>query len=292
MNDLYGVDPAAPSTPGELIALLRMFGPTEGRFIAQFPLGWEEAAAGILADAKPLERRHAQEWILRRRRAFVEVQMPYVAAMRWEENAIALTAIVRGLIGTRGCAATATAIDVALMDPDAIPDSRGGQVPRTISAYLGAAWPLLATCSKVVLVDPYFRLRLPESLASGKPRAARRQRQFLVDLLADAQRRRKVEVFVLYVSSEQALARDPDGAAFEEDLASVLDDAQVTGIDVQYDLLDEVGDTRQHARYLLGQGCGLQFDHGFDTGDGTNHVHWLSTAELAPLLKKFDLPDG
>ena len=63
---------------------------------------------------------------------------------------------------------------------------------------------------------------------------------------------------------------------------------------LEYRLLDTYNGAKQHARYLLGTGCGLQFDHGFDAASDTslNHVHWLSATEVRPLLKKFNLPDA
>ena len=63
----------------------------------------------------------------------------------------------------------------------------------------------------------------------------------------------------------------------------------VTGISVEYDLLDDTHTLDRHPRYLLGNECGLRFDWGFDTNtDGsTNHVEWVGSAALKPLLDRF-----
>ena len=40
MNEIYAVDPAAPKDGEELMNLVRLFGPTEGRFLYDFPCEW------------------------------------------------------------------------------------------------------------------------------------------------------------------------------------------------------------------------------------------------------------
>lgn len=291
MNDVYGVDPYAPTSANELISLLRLFGPSEGRFIADFPMDWIAEVRSSFGEDHPMAQARALEWLHRRRHAFVATRHRYLSGRTWPENAAALHNEVRALIGARGCAPTQMSIDDALYGVDAIADAIGALIPRTHEAYVGAAWPLLSISPKVVLVDPYFRLRGPDRFK--RDQAARHER-VLSALLAEAQRRRKVEVFRICVSARSALEDDPRGAAFETDLCRVASAENIRDITLEYVVLEDFADPRQHARYLLGRGCGIQFDHGFDTArDGsTNHVHWLKAAELTPLLERFDLPDA
>jgi hypothetical protein len=57
-----------------------------------------------------------------------------------------------------------------------------------------------------------------------------------------------------------------------------------SALGVEFEVRHDVG----HGRYLLSIHGGLQFDQGFEEGNkAPNHVHWLSTPELEPLLKRF-----
>lgn len=293
MNDLYGVDPAAPSGEVELISLLRLFGPTEGRFIYAFPDNWIGRVRVALEGLPQGQQNRALAWLERQRRHLPSTNHRFLDNRSWAENALALRAEVAGLIGPRSCPATLIPIDEILVNPDRLPDARGKHLPRTVTAYIQAVTPLLRASSKVVLVDPYFRLHAIDQ--AGRAVVAR-QRKVLVAMLAEALRLRKVSNFVLFTNRKEALAVHNSEAAFAEELASTM--AEVRGsaatsqLELEYDFLDERPDPKQHARYLLGNGCGIQFDHGFDTSnDATrNHVHWMAPAELDPLLARFDVP--
>jgi hypothetical protein len=179
-------------------------------------------------------------------------------------------------------------LEDVLVDPDALPDCRGGHIPRTPGAYASVARPLMQISNKVVLVDPYFCLRyLPVGLKKTRP--SRRHIQSLRALIQVAHAERKVEVFKLMVSPKKAMINDVDGAQFEEDLSGILNDVGATGIAIEYDLLDDRHSLERHPRYLLGNECGLRFDWGLDTADdnSTNHVEWIGRASLKPLLDRF-----
>lgn len=290
MNDLYGVDPEAPAGASELITLLRLFGPTEGRFIAGFPDEWISHVRTALEEEPQVNRERALTWLIRRRHAVLPTDRRFFANRPWGENISQIKDLVTGLVGTRDCPATLMPIDKFLYDVDSLADARGGHVPRNAAEYVKATWPLLAISPKVVLVDRYFRLRVSDG--TGRPKVAR-QRKVLQELLAEAQRRRKVSVFCVQVDPKVALFGDPDGRQFEIDLQAVADAANATRVTLEYGLLDSATEGPQHGRYLLGAGCGIQFDHGFDTDNGgqSNHLHWLSSSEVQPLLWRFDLPD-
>lgn len=281
MNELYGVDPAAPAGAEELTTLIQKFGPNEGRFIIDFPGDWLTYAKARLESAPPLQRERALKCLLRFRHALIDTDARFHSSTPWAENAMTLKGVI-GLIGPRGCSAGLMPIDRALYEFDALPDSRGDHVPRSPVSYVRASWPLFAISPKIVLVDWYFRLR------------EARWRKVLLALLAEARKRRKVTTVCLYVSREHALVDDSAGARFKIGLREIAEEAGAINLTVEYRLLDTRNGNKQHARYLLGTGCGLQFDHGFDApSDGSlNHVHWLSSTEVRPLLKKFNLPDA
>lgn len=293
MNELYGVDPQSPEGPNELIHLLRLFGPSEGRFIADFPMDWLAEVRAGLEGAPPMVRDRALAFLHRRRNAVLQATCQFLRSRPWAENARSLQPQAAGLIGPRGCPPTLMSIEDALYRDSALPDARGAHLPRTAAAYAHAAAPLFAISTKVVLVDPYFRLRYRDT--HGQPRKAVRHWNVLRQLLVEAESRRRPCIFHLEVAAHNALEFDANGDLFESDLEAVAAEAGLSRIALEYGVLEEdPTSATQHARYLLGVGCGLQFDHGFDTvavDDGSrNHVHWLSNAELEPLLSRFDLP--
>lgn len=289
MNDRYGVDPAAAATVPELASLLRQFGPEHGRFIFDFPPDWFDAVRLHFQDASELRRARLVElWVHRAKRALLPTKTRYSTALSWSRNAAYLVSEARALIGPTGSSPPCRPLEDVLIDPAALPDCRGGHVPRTPQAYAEAARPLLQISPKVVLVDPHFRLRYRVKDSSVvKPSA--RHRRSLKALLSAAPSDRRVEVFKLMVSEKEALIEDSNGSGFEADLAEVGKEAGITGIALEYDFLDAGHTLDRHPRYLLGNECGLRFDWGFDTmnDDSTNHVEWIGAAALAPLLDRF-----
>lgn len=291
MNELYGVDPAAPAGAEELITLIQKFGPNEGRFIFDFPGDWLTHVKAQLESVAPIQRERALACLWRFRHALINTDLRFHSSKPWAENAVTLKNDATGLIGPRGCSAGLMSIDRALYDIDALPDSRGDHVSRNPASYVKASWPLFAISPKVVLVDWYFRLRFRNN--AGYIQADQRRRKVLLALLAKARQLRKVTTVCMYISREHALVGDSDGSCFKSDLRKLAEEVGAPNLTLEYRLLDANSGEKQHARYLLGTGCGLHFDHGFDApADASlNHVHWLSATEVRPLLKKFDLPD-
>lgn len=292
MNDLYAVDPAAPAGSSELITLLSKFGPTEGRFIVKFPEQWVVAVREALASESEISRARALSWLHRRRHAVIARNLPRSDSKTWAEGAAHLPGLKARIAG-RGCPPTCLPIDDALYSPDALPDSRGALIPRTVKAYVDAAWPIFVVSPKVVLVDPYLKLTFIDR--RGRPRFDRRYRDVVSALINEAIRHRRTEVFRLYVSRAVAMSGEADPEAFKTELMRVVTDTNATrpslDLELEVGIIEEDLPDKQHARYLLGTGCGLHFDYGFDTSDdgSMNHVTWLGEAVLRPLLERFDL---
>jgi hypothetical protein len=291
MNEIYAVDPAAPEDARELMHLVRLFGPTEGRFLYDFPSHWRTEALALIEREPEVMKQRATALLHRRRRAFVDPERHVPLRGTWSEAACMLQPR-DGLIGPRGCPPTALPIDVALYDESALTDSRGKHVLRTPRGLREAAQMLFRISPRIVLVDPYLRLSYLDG--GGLRRADRRFKPVLLELLraAASARTEIMEIFVSKRSSEGESEND-----FADRLDRLKAEAGAAALQLQYGVLEEdIADLpgrRQHARYLLGIGSGLHFDHGFDsTDDGSlNHVHWLSESELRPLLLRFGLPD-
>lgn len=290
MNDIYGIDPAAPSDFKEFAHLMRVFEVDQGRFIADYPSGaWFSALREHIAALADLDQMRACElWLKVGRSAMVPVSGKFNQTRSWPENALEIRDQVVKLIGTKGCPATLAPIGKVLMEPEGFPDASGGHIPRTAEAYAKAARPLLQTSPKVVLVDPYFKLRYFDE-RERQFRPSSRHRKSLDALLREAKKWRRVEIFRLVISEKEALKGDDDGPVFGAQFAELAAKCEVDNIELEWDLLDNKYSSDRHPRYLLGMERGLHFDWGFDTGDAdtTNHIEWIGKSALKPLLKRF-----
>ena len=286
MNDLYGIDPKAPSTLSELSSVLRLFSPAEGRFIADFPMGWTEELRDHMGSLSDLCRMATVEaWIQLGAHAILPTKQQYKSGLSWSENAAYLRTDVVKLIGPSDKASTPIEpIDLILSDPAAFRDSRAGLIPRTASAYADVCSPILLRSRKVVLVDPYVTFRYwPKN---GFDWRFDRRRSVVKELLKIAYHGRFLECFEIFYVPENEVK----GSEFlGEDLRALAVEVGFHDLQVSARPIKKEAHTKQHARYLLGLKSGLHFDHGFDTNDdgSTNHVEWLSPSVLIPLLEKF-----
>ena len=290
MNDLYGIDPDAPANARDLADLLRLFRSGEGRFIAACPDNWLSAIArsGRWTDSQKHLVMAFSEQI---KRVLIPLNRHEVTTPVWSENVPRLQSSgVQSLLGACGCNAPIVPLHVALEDPNAFADARGGQIPRQIADYVRAVQPLFKLSTKVVLVDPFFGLWRATKLRDVVPDHDRRN--VLAELLKCAAQSGRVACFNIFLSKD-ALPDDPDGKRFMKVFERIANDAGAGHIELSHKALAG----NQHARYLLGNYTGLQFDHGFDidtrpNGRSKNHVHWMSESELAPLLDRFMVEDA
>jgi hypothetical protein len=291
MNDVYGIDPAAPSDFRDFATLMRLFEIDQGRFITDYPRGgWFinlKQHLDSLSLSAPDQLRAVELWLKVGQSALVPVEQKFNPAHSWPENAIKIQGKVKALLGAANCPATLVPLSEYLSDPNGFPDARGAHIHRTPNDYVKVARPLLQTSPKVVLVDPYFKLRYLDR-NSGKFRAARFCK-VLDALLREAVYWGRVEVFKLAISPKEAFLEDPEGKIFSDELLALVDKAGAASIKIETEQLDPSKPIGNHARYLLGMKRGLHFDWGFDTADigPTNHVEWISRSALQPLLQRF-----
>ena len=286
MNDLIGIDPQAPSSLRDLSDLLRLFGPSEGRFIADFPMEWQSELREHLRSFSDLGAMAADEAIKHRlAHAILPTGVRYRSNLSWPENAVSLRNEVVKLVGITGKPGNLVEpIDKVLSNPDAFPDASGALIERTPNAYALAARPILMLSRKVVLVDPFFTLKFrSDSRGIWLPD---RRHKVLVRFMQEAVKWKQVEAFeIFYSPSKTGRSMDSQGADFE----SIAREVGATRIAVKVHTLDHADSDRQHARYLLGLRNGLHFDHGFDVEHGVskNHVEWVSKTVLKLLLDRF-----
>lgn len=286
MNDIYGIDPKSPSNLTELTSLVRLFSPSEGRFIADFPVGWgEELRDHMKSISDGLSFATIEAWIRLGGHALLPINKIYKPNLSWVENSSFIRDEVVKLIGSTSDKSNLIyKIDQVLNDPNAFPDSRGGLIPRTVSSYIEVSKPILLRSRKVVLVDPYFTFRfLPHYKSNWQ---FDRRRNVVKEMLKVAQKGKFVECFeIFYVQENNVYGSEH----LHFDLQELLDELQISNIKCACYPSKKELNTKQHARYLLGLKSGLHFDHGFDTAEdgSTNHVEWIGNSVLEPLLIKF-----
>jgi len=287
MNELYGIDPKAPSNLSELSALIRLFSPYEGRFIADFPLGWTSEMRNHMSSISDLCRMATVEaWLKFGSHAILPVKQQYKSSMTWGENSAYIRNDVVKLIGPSDkSTGSIERIDDVLIDPNAFCDSRASLIPRTALAYCEVARPILIRSRKVVLVDPFLTFRHKSFNASEWQ--SDRRRNVIKTMLKVAQQGKFLECFEIFYVADNI---DVYGSEhLEEDLKALTIEIGFDNLQVAARPIKKMTNTKQHARYLLGLKSGLHFDHGFDTNDdgSTNHVEWMSPGVLIPLLDKF-----
>ena len=286
MNDIYGIDPKSPSNLSELSALVRLFSPSEGRFIADFPMGWsDELRNHMKSISDGLSIATVEAWIRLGGHALLPTSKNYKSNLSWLENSSFIRDEVVKLIGPSSESSKVICqIDQVLNDPNAFRDSRGGLIPRSVAAYSQVATPILLRSRKVVLVDPYFTFRfLPQYSTRWH---FDRRRNVVKEMLKVAQRGKFVECFeIFYVPDNHVYGSEH----LQGDLKELINELEFANIQIACKPVKKESSTKQHARYLLGLRNGLHFDHGFDTADdgSTNHVEWMGNAVLEPLLEKF-----
>lgn len=290
MNELYGVDPAAPGNSDELAALLEAFGPLQGRFILDVPNDWVGHARSVCDGLGPMARMRALEHLVRSQRAVIRSELALRPGLSWTEVAASLAGRVDGLVGRRHCPPNMMPIQTLLDAPEVLPDAGQTELPRLAPAYVQAAWPLLCQVPKLVIVDAQMQLlaRLPVDVP-----AVGRYRRVLQLLLAEAARRQRVVVVEVHVLESKALEGDPGGRRFQAELEALARRVGAGHLELSHARLPEARDVSHRGAYLLGAGCGLHFQRGLDTAEdgSTNRVQWLDGPRLAPLLERFDLPD-
>lgn len=294
MNDMYGIDPDSPSSIRDLVDLLVRFQPGQGRFIAAYPGDWSSAV--IASDRWSDSQKHRVTVFAEKiRRVLIPVRAKEALGASWSQNALHLKSCGVGpLLGVDGCAAPIVSLHDALEDVNAFADARGDHLPRQIPAYLKAAEPLFKLSTKVVLVDPFFGLW--RKTRNGDVIPDYRRRQVLSALLKCAANFGRVACFKVMLS-EVALPNDPHGSNFESEFLRIAVEAGASSVELSYEVFEDTDVRDQHARYLLGNWNGLQFDHGFDidsrgSDKSKNHVHWMSESELSPLLDRFLVEDA
>jgi hypothetical protein len=282
MNDRYGVDPQTPSSRRDLADLLRLFDPSEGRFVVEYPDDWRDRLRQHVSAWSDLDRKRAEEAATLMRRVLLPNVRRYDDKKRWAENASVLTAQerVRSLIGPAGSPANVVALPDLMEAAHPLPNAREAYVPRDVGHYLEIAEPIFRTSLNIVVIDKFFQLH--------NDRGERLHRYKVLErFVTEAERFGRVRAFRLVVNKATVFPEsDPNGQRYLDELKRLR--SKLKRVELTLSSRTDCC----HARYLLGNHSGLQFDHGFDVDDHfrreprqPNHVHWL-TDQIIGLLHR------
>jgi hypothetical protein len=285
MNDRYGVDPQTPSSRRDLADLLRLFDPSEGRFVVEYPDDWRDRLLQHVSAWSELDRKRAEEAVTRMRRVLlpnIRIRR-YDDQKRWAENASVLTAQegVRSLIGPAGSPANVVALPDLMEEAQPLPNAREAFIPRDVEHYLQVAEPIFRTSHKIIVIDRFFHLH-------NKSGDLHPRYRVLEQFVTEAERC-GVRAFHLVADPDKVFSEtDPKGLRYQAELNHIQ--SKLKSIALTFSPRPDCC----HARYLLGNHSGLQFDHGFDVDDHfrkeprqRNHVHWLTDGILRRLHQEY-----
>jgi hypothetical protein len=282
MNELFAVDPQAPQDLKDIKAMFNQFGFEHGRFIANFPEDWIRLFCEHTNHLKDVEKQRFMRLLSLNKDALIDVSLGYRRSRSWVENASIVkdtSRTINRILASDPNPLGIETLNSFLWTDDEENKSRGAHISMTVEAYQKAIRPLVHRSTEVHLVDPFFQLRNSKDGHIHKGRQSV-LRQFFIE----AEASQRCEIFKIHFKREFYLSKNIQEAQIEDDLSELCTQAGLQKLNIQFTLNDEM----THGRYFFSIKGGLQFDHGFEPlRDKTNHVHWLSKAELDPIHKRY-----
>lgn len=263
MNERFAIEPSACESATELQLLLNLFGPLHGRYIASYPVAWEDEIRRTIEEWPEPRRKFAKNALDRAKRskALLRVKpLPYVPNKTWYENICQLqdsAYAVEGAIVARAHAGHFPSIDEFEPTPSSTEFIDGSP-----QEYLRVCRPLLQTAREVILVDPYLNPARPN------------YRRVLSAMLSD-ESFKQVESLVLFsgICAKHRLRHSTpeiSDSSLECAMRSILRDSGLKRTRVTLHLVDDTAMAdRMHARYILTLYGALRFDWGFEAKPGT-----------------------
>lgn len=251
MNEVFAVSPKACASELELRYLLSGFGPALGRYIGRFPARWEALVHEALATFTPIEQARARESLRRAKASLISESRAYDSSRTWLENVLeaqSAKAPFDDVVCERGSDTAFKTLDT--LDWTAAPAATGCRVPATAADYARACALLVRSCTRVVLVDPYFKAHLQSRVRpiEALRRAAEGGRCSRVDVLARA------SAVVDAGTSIEDIVRAARARFSQGSKAPVF----------LHLVEDEESPHQMHMRYLITEHASMRFDRGFE----------------------------
>ncbi len=287
MNELYAINPKSLQRKvSEVRAILKEFGLSEGRFIAQYPSDW---CADVLEQfPKGTKQRSDVSYLIRRcQDALLRIDGMYRFHKDWDENVLGLQNKSRKFeaIFSETERQGIRSIMVLLEDLDyELKSGREDFVAVNPESYARVCEPLFACSEEVVLHDYLFSLRYEDlkALDIGRMNVLKRLLEAMVRL-------GRVRRFLLIFN------RDKFGDLLSDIVEKDLNTLSVecdpkSSVELLYDFDSmALNGGSRHPRCIFSVKGGLQFDQGFQifrTAE-KNLVRWMSKNTLEPFQKRY-----
>lgn len=270
MNELYGIEPGAYSTPKEWGAQLASFGPHSGRYVLALPSypEWKKAVLSRFGDLGDLDQKRIQAILQKAsdQSSFLGRPMDrWPVTERWLENAITYWRIASSkhksiyvhetcfaeVAASRpdDCKLLASADDFSPLSPS---DEEIDTQPKD---YWGVSQWLCQISAEIHLIDPYFN-----------PVTGADIRNVFVHYVEKiSQLKKPIDVHFWVRNRSRAVAAELQTAS--QEVESLIRNAARDGRSGMrfhfHWVSDESSADRLHARYLLTEKGGIQFDQGF-----------------------------
>ena len=288
MNELYGIEPSAYSTPKEWGAQLASFGPHSGRYLLVLPSyqAWSEAVLAQFAGSGELDQKRIR-LILKKasEQSSFRARPPmdrWPVTENWLENAIGywraanpkhkLIYVHEACFGEfskirlNDCKFLASADDFLPTSPS------DEEIDTQPEDYWKASQWLCQLSAEIHLIDPYFN-----------PLAGTDIRKVFVHFVEQISRLKKAIAVHFWVRAK--------GRGFESGLQKASQEVEKLIRDVVpggrsglcfhfHWVSDESSPDRLHARFLLTEKGGIQFDQGFQTLRPTGKKNTVSPLGL------------
>ena len=289
MNDLYGIDPAAPSEAKDLAIIAREFKSSTGRFIADFPPGWLielRANLGTLPAVKGMQVGEVCSRLAPH--SLLNVNSKWNPKFSWAENAISISDKCKALIGPSGTPkAVVRPIDEYMSAADAFPEAREDFFYLTPTSCVDLILPLLASSPRLVLVDPFFTTGEWKN-DTWKPNNNRMK--FLELMLESAKKLGKVYSLRIYWNIDRVTR---DTGRLQECREKDLNDLKIKikmppEFDIKIRTYEGTQIELNHPRHLIGRWGAISFDKGFDfRPKGLNKIGWVASNIFETLYDRF-----
>ena len=282
MNEIFAVDPKSPQDLKDIKAMFNQFGFENGRFIANFPDDWIRLFCEHTHQLKDIEKQRFMRLLDLHKDSLFDVGLDYRRSKSWVENANLIKDTSRAIYRILATDPNPLGIETLqkfLWNDDEGNISRGAHITMSGEAYQKAIAPLVRRSTEVHLVDPFFHLRAPEDGRIDKGRQSVLRLFFI-----EAENSNRCEIFKIHFKQHKYLSKQSQEQQIEEDLTELCTQAKLQKLIVEFTVTDEI----THGRYIFSIKGGLHFDQGFQPiRDKKNHVHWLSKAELDPILYRY-----
>lgn len=243
MNDRLAVEPNSFSCSRDIKYLLEKCGFHQGRFIAEYPVGWVKLLRKEIDKLPELEQLRAKRVLERmREKAILPARERFDYGKTWVENAFChkQSGYFSLVIGTKP-----PAINLDDIDESELGDSRGERVNQTAEEYARIAAPLLLSSSEIILIDPYFRF--------GRPLRLKVLKKFISGLGGRPAR-------IVVMSRTEELTKDKFQQVALKEIPPLLKSGQMLKI---LSVTDN-NENKLHARYLLSIKGAIKYDKGFE----------------------------